>query len=286
MYSPRMSTEWDPARSIDTSKASHARIYDYFLGGKDNYAVDRKAAEQILKVSPEARQLAVANRQFVVRAVRYLAERGVDQFIDIGAGLPTAPDVSEVAREIHPQARVVSVDNDPIVLVHNRALVTIDEGLATINGDVRDPDQILDNPELAALIDFDRPVAVLLVAVLHFVADEDDPAGVVARIVERLARGSFVVIAAATTTGVAVETFKGVAQAFRNSTTKPAVARSADEIESWFNGLRLVEPGVVDIVDWRPQLQEVLPSPGPLLWPQDLRTSPGLRFVCGVGEKV
>ncbi|MGH3342763.1 MAG: SAM-dependent methyltransferase [Carbonactinosporaceae bacterium] len=281
-----MNTEGLPGGRIDTNKASHARIYDYFLGGKENLEVDRQAAEQILQVSPEARQLAVANRQFVVRAVRYIAEQGIDQFIDIGAGLPTSPNVFEVAREVHPRARVVSVDSDPFVLAHNQDLDAADEGLTTIEGDVRDPDQILANPELTALIDFNRPVAVLLVAVLHFVADEEEPAGIVARILERLTPGSHVAVSSATTTSVPEETFKGVAQAFQQSTTRPAVARSADQILAWFGDLSFVEPGLVDIVDWRPQLQEWLPTPGPLSWPPDLRTSPGLRFVGGVAEVI
>ncbi|MGH3329243.1 MAG: SAM-dependent methyltransferase [Streptomycetales bacterium] len=165
-------------RRIDTCRPSTARMYDYWLGGKDNYLVDRGAAAKVQEVFPDVRRLAWANRAFLVRAVRYLAEQGVDQFIDIGTGLPTPPNVPEIAREINPGARAVGVDNDPIVLAHNRALVAVDDGILTVDGDVRHPGQILADPELNALIDLDRPVAVLLVAILHFVTDDEDPAGI------------------------------------------------------------------------------------------------------------
>ncbi|MGH3326774.1 MAG: SAM-dependent methyltransferase [Streptomycetales bacterium] len=277
-----MSTDSPPGRRIDTTKPSPARIYDYGLGGKNNYAVDREAAEQGLKVFPEGRQLALANRQFLVRAVRYLAEQGIDQFIDIGTGLPTPPNVPQVAREINPRARVVGVDNDPTVLVHNRALVAVDDGVTTVDGDVRDPDQILDDPELRALIDLDRPVAVLLVALLHFVQDEEDPAGIVARLAERIVPGSYVVISATTSTGAPAEVLDKFEQIYRKSTS-PVVIRPEGQIRSWFDPLDLVDPGMVDIVDWRPALQELPPSPGPLVWPQDLRTS--IRIVGGVAQK-
>ncbi len=223
----------------------------------------------------------MANRQFLVRTVRYCAEQGIDQFVDIGTGLPTPPNVPEVARAMHPKARVVGVDNDPTVLVHNRALVAVDENTATIEGDVRDPDQILDNPELRALIDLDRPVAVLLVAVLHFVRDEEDPARIVARIAERLAPGSSVVFSVGTSTGIPTEALAQAEKIYRRATA-PVIVRPEEQILSWFDPLRLVEPEMVNIVDWRPHLQEWLPSPGPLVWPPDLRTS--IRNVGGVAQ--
>ncbi|MGH3342676.1 MAG: SAM-dependent methyltransferase, partial [Carbonactinosporaceae bacterium] len=184
--------------------------------------------------------------------------------------------------EISPRARVVGVDNDPTVLVHNRALVAVDDGITTVEGDIRDPDRILANPELCALVDLDRPVAVLMVAILHFVQDEDDPAGIVARIAQRLAPGSHVVISSVTSTGIPSETLERIEAIYRKATS-PAVARPEAQIQSWFDPLHLVDPGLVDVVDWRPQLQELLPSPGPLVWPQDLRTS--FRIVGGAAQK-
>ncbi|MGH3342668.1 MAG: SAM-dependent methyltransferase [Carbonactinosporaceae bacterium] len=277
-----MSADGPPGPRIDTTKPSPARMYDYWLGGKDNLAVDREAGDKVEAANPEVRQLVVANRQFLVRAVRFLAEEGIDQFIDIGTGLPTSPNVPEVARAVHPQARVVGVDNDPIVIVHSRALVSVNEGLTTIEGDLREPDQILDNPELRALIDLDRPVAVLVSAVLHFIRDEEDPAGIVARIAEHLAPGSYVMISSVTSTGIPSEILERIEQVYRRSTS-PAVARPEDQILAWFDRLNMVDPGVVDVVDWRPYLQEFLPAPGLLVWPQDLRTT--YRIVGGVAQK-
>ncbi len=256
-------------------------MYDYFLGGKDNYAADRDAAEKVLEVFPQARLGAVANRQFLVRVVRYLAEQGIDQFVDIGTGLPTPPNVPDVARAVHPHARVVGVDKDPVVLNHNRALVSVDKDTATIEGDVRDPDQILDNPELRALIDLDRPVAVLLVAILHFIRDEEEPAGIVTRLMEHVAPGSYIVISTTSSSGVPQDALDHVERVYRNATS-PLVIRPEEQIRAWFDPLHLVEPGIVDIVDWQPQLQELLPTPGPLLWPPDLRTV--VPIMGGVGQ--
>ncbi|MGH3344393.1 MAG: SAM-dependent methyltransferase [Carbonactinosporaceae bacterium] len=278
-----MSAERSPERRVDTSRPSPARIYDYALGGKDNYAVDREAAQKVREVFPEAFHVPLANRLFLVRAVRYCAEQGIDQFIDIGTGLPTPPNVPEIARKVHPHARVVGVDNDPIVLNHNRALVAVGEGLTTIEGDVRDPDQILDNPELRALIDLDRPVVVLLVAILHFIRDEADPGGIVARLAERIRPGSYVAISTTTSTGAPAELLDRIEQVYANATAR-MIPRPEEQIHTWFDPLSLVEPGVVDLVDWRPQLQEWVPSPGPLMWPQDLRTD--FRMVGGVAQKL
>ncbi|MGH3342970.1 MAG: SAM-dependent methyltransferase [Carbonactinosporaceae bacterium] len=276
---PGVSPGDDP---VDARKPRPARIYDYFLGGKDNHAVDREAGDRVQAVLPEVRTSAVANRQFLVRSVRYLAERGIDQFIDIGTGLPTTPNVAEVARAVNPQALTVGVDNDPVVLRHNRALAAADHGSTTVDGDIRNPDRILDNPELRALIDLERPVAVLLVALLHFIRDEEDPAGIVARVMEPLAPGSYMVLASATSTGLSAETLARIEEAYRNATA-PAMMRPEEQIRTWFAALRTVYPGIVDIVDWRPRLQEFLPAPGPLVWPPDLRT--GVPIIGGVARK-
>ncbi|MGH3327730.1 MAG: SAM-dependent methyltransferase [Streptomycetales bacterium] len=250
-----MTGEGPLTRRIDTSRPSTARMYDYWLGGKDNYAVDREAADEVQEVFPQIRHLALANRRFLVRAVRYCAGQGVDQFIDIGTGLPTYPNVPDVARKINPGARAVGVDNDPVVLVHNRALVAVDEGILAVEGDVRDPDRILADPELNRLIDLQRPVAVLLVAILHFVRDEEDPAGIVAHFAERMAPGSYVVIAAATSTGASEETLAQIQSIYARATS-PAVFRPEHEIRTWFDPLRLVHPGLVDVQRWRPEACE------------------------------
>ncbi|MES4832307.1 SAM-dependent methyltransferase, partial [Streptomyces anthocyanicus] len=165
---------------IDTSRPHPARMYDYFLGGKDNYEVDQRAAEQFMKSAPEVREGVLANRHFMHRAVRHVvAEGGVRQILDVGTGLPTEPNVHQIARSVAPGTRVAYVDNDPIVATHSRALAD-DPDTAVVLADLRDPRSILDHPEVRAVIDFDRPVALLLVAVVHFVADAQDPAGIVA----------------------------------------------------------------------------------------------------------
>ncbi|MGH3329274.1 MAG: SAM-dependent methyltransferase [Streptomycetales bacterium] len=243
------------ARVIDTTKPSAARMYDYFLGGKDNYAVDREAAEQVLEVFPQARQLALANRRFLVRAVRYCAERGIDQFIDIGTGIPTLPNVPDVARKIQPHARVVGVDNDPIVLSHHRALIATDSGVGTVEGDVRRPDEVLGHPDLTTLIDLNRPVAVLLVALLHFVPDEDDPAGIVRGLAQHTAPGSYLVITAATSTDAPAATVKGVETVYQDATA-PVIFRPEQQIRTWFHPFHLVAPGLVDVQGWRPDATE------------------------------
>ena len=166
---------------IDTSKPHPARLYDFYLGGKDNYAADRAAAKQVLRVAPEVRVMARENRAFLRRAVRFLAgEAGIDQIIDIGTGIPTAGNVHQVAEEIAPGTRVVYVDNDPIVHVHANALLTGTGATSIVLADLREPEVILAHPKVRELIDFSRPVALLLVAILHFITDAEDPAGILA----------------------------------------------------------------------------------------------------------
>ncbi|MGH3326256.1 MAG: SAM-dependent methyltransferase [Streptomycetales bacterium] len=242
-------------RGIDTSRPSTARMYDYWLGGKDHYAVDREAAEKVLAVFPQASWLALANRRFLVRAVRYCAQRGIDQFVDIGAGIPTMPNVPEVARKINPDTRVVGVDKDPVVVVHNRALVATDEHIGTVEGDIRRPLEILADPEFNAVIDLNRPVAMLLVAILHFVRDEEDPAGIVRYLAHHTAPGSYVVISAATSTGTPAETIEQIEQVYRGA-TEPVIFRPEAHIRSWFDPFHLVTPGLVEVQGWRPDVAE------------------------------
>jgi S-adenosyl methyltransferase len=226
-----------------------ARIYDYFLGGKDNFAADRKAAEQILRIIPEARSGALVNRAFLGRAVRFLAGTGIGQFIDIGAGLPTQANVHEVAHQVEPAARVVYVDNDPVIRVHGQALLHSADTATVIKADLREPDKILDHPELCALIDFSEPVAVLMVGILHFIADFEDPYGIVAHVRDRLAPGSHLAISHATTDS---RRSRERVAAVYSQATAPLIPRGRAEVSRFFDGLELVEPGLVYAPQWRP----------------------------------
>jgi hypothetical protein len=180
----------DWTTKVNTSVPNPARIYDYLLRGKDNYPADRDVAEQLLALAPVAREVVQDNRAFLRRAVRFLTqEAGIRQFIDLGSGLPTQGNVHEIAQAIAPDARVVYVDNDAMVVTHSRALLAGDNTLA-VEADLRVPDLIVENPEVRELIDFDQPIALLLVAILHFIPDEDDPLGIVTRFRERWGRGS------------------------------------------------------------------------------------------------
>lgn len=241
--------EWAP-QGVDVTTPSVARLYDYYLGGKDNYAVDRVAAEKILTIAPELRLAARENRAFLGRAVRHLAQTGIRQFLDIGAGLPTQGNVHEVAHQIAPDARVVYADNDPIVLAHSRALLKGGDNVATIRGDLRRPEEILSDPTVRSLIDFSQPVAVLLVAILHFIPDEADPAGIVATLRDVLAPGSRLVLSHGTrdARGAAVE--KGT-EVYEQATA-PLVLRTRDEIRRLFDGFELADPGLVWLPEWRP----------------------------------
>jgi SAM-dependent methyltransferase len=239
---------------------STARIYDYLLGGKDNYPADRAAAAEIAQALPNVRTSFRWNRAFLGRAVRYLAtEQGVRQFIDVGTGLPTAGNVHEVAQEAAPGTRVVYVDNDPVVLAHGRHLLHGVPGTTIIEHDLRRAKDILDDPELRALIDFGAPVAVLLVAILHFIADADDPAAVVKKLLAPFPSGSYLVISHGTAD--AVPAVHDAAAVYRQSTSSAHVRRR-HQIERLINGLELVEPGIVWLPQWRPDPgSEPVPNP-------------------------
>jgi S-adenosyl methyltransferase len=183
---------WAAPTGVDASMPNFARVYDYLLGGKDNFPVDRATAEQALAVAPELRVMARENRAFLQRAVRFLvAEAGICQLLDIGTGLPTQGSVHEVAQQVAPDARVVYVDADPVVIAHSRAMLASSDKAAIIQADLRRPEELLDHPELRALIDLGEPVAVLLVAILHGVTDAEDPVGVVTRLRDAMAPGSY-----------------------------------------------------------------------------------------------
>jgi len=252
-----------------TARANIARMYDRWLGGKDGFAADRAAADAILARFPEVAGVARANRAFLARAVRHAAQQEVSQFIDIGAGLPASPNVHEIAREETPGARVVYLDRDPVVLAHARALLAVDDDIAVVAGDVRDPARALADPGLARLIDAGEPVCVILGAVLHFLAaDEADEAVAVFR--RWMAPGSYLVISAGTSTGTDPELLRQLQAAYGD--TAPVTGRTAEEITAWFDGFSLARPGVVDVWAWRPDsIQRPAQS--------------GARILAGVGRK-
>ncbi len=219
----------DLPAEINTSTAHPARMYDYYLGGKDNYPADRRAAEQVLA-----------------------AEARMRQFVDIGTGLPTSPNVHQIAQAVTPDARVVYIDNDPIVHVHANALLA-GEATSIVLADLRQPDAILDHPTLRRRIDLTQPVALLLVAILHFLGDDEDPAGIVARLRDRLADGSYVVISHATA-DFDRQAAAAAARAY-DQAAAPMVLRSHAEIERLFDGFELVDPGLVQVSRWRPDDQ-------------------------------
>jgi O-methyltransferase involved in polyketide biosynthesis len=260
---------------FDTTKPHPARMYDYLLGGKDNFAADRELAEKVLVSWGTARTAARENRAFLGRAVRYLvSEAGIRQFLDIGAGLPSANNVHEVAQSIAPECRVVYVDNDPIVLTHGRALLTSSPEGRTgyIQADFRDPEKILADPVTRATLDFSQPVALMLVALLHFVPDSDGAAECLATLLGAVPSGSYLV-ASHSTVEHDPELMENVGRAYAG-TGIPGQTRTSDEFaELAFTGLRLVDPGVVLVSEWRPQ------APGPRPQPSEV------NIYGGVGRK-
>jgi len=238
---------------IDPNVASSARIYNYWLGGKDYYPVDSEMGEQIRQVLPGIVEMARDQRAFLARVVTYLAgEAGIRQFLDIGTGLPTANNTHQVAQRIAPESRIVYVDNDPVVLVHARALLTSSPEGATdyIDADLRDPDMIL--REAARTLDFTQPVAITLLGVVHHIADTDAAQEIVQRLLDAVPSGSYLVIShtTSTVTGAAMEE---AVRLWNQAGSVPIVIRSPKELAGFFEGLELVEPGVVSTTLWRPE---------------------------------
>jgi len=244
-----------------------ARMYDYFLGGKDNFEADRIAAEEVLALMPGQRRSALENRRFLRRVVRYLtAEAGVDQFLDIGVGLPTQGAVHEVAHEINPQVRVGYVDYDSVVVRHGQALLTKRDKSVVVAADLRRPGELLADPVLCQHLDFGRPVAVILLAVLHFVAEDYDPDGIVARMRDALVPGSYLVIS-----HIGRELLPDQAAAERamkvyERASEPILPRPRDRIIGFFGDFELVEPGLVPKHQWRPVTGEAATVTGDISW--------------------
>jgi hypothetical protein len=235
--------------TIDTTVAHPARRYDYWLGGKDNFAADRASGDAIAAKFPAIRTAVVQNRHFLRRAVTHLAETaGIRQFLDIGTGLPTADNTHEVAQRIAPESRIVYVDNDPLVLVHARALLTSSPRGATayVDADLRDTKRILSSSGLESTLDLTRPVALMLLAILHFIPEDDDPYAIVQSLVEALPSGSYLVVSHATSDYLP----PGVVADLNSGRHGAGRLRTRDEITRFFTGLDQVEPGVVPLADW------------------------------------
>ena len=251
---------------FDPSRPNIARVWDYWLGGKENFAADRELAEKMLAIHPISAQMARENRQFLRRAVSYVAERGVRQFIDVGAGLPTALNTHEIARRVDPQARVAYVDNDPVVILHARSLLAKSAGVIAVPGDMHDPGRILADPGLTDLIDLAEPCCVIMSAVLHF-TDADTARNVATAFARAVAPGSYLIISIGS----------GNRSEGKNFTTAYTAAQiyihSPEEITSFFDGLELMPPGVVAVRSWYGD------GPGPNLKP---RTA---TFIGGVARK-
>jgi hypothetical protein len=264
--------DWAPA-GIDLDRPSAARVYDYYLGGFHNFAADREMGRQAVEMWPDLPRIMQANRAFLRRAVTFAAGQGVRQFLDLGSGIPTAGNVHEVAHEIAPDARVVYVDNDPVAVAHSRSILDADPRTVAVESDARDPGAVLADPAVAEALDLDRPVAILMVALLHFFADQDRPEEVVAKYRDAVPAGSYLVLSHASADGP-----PGRAAEHRDlyrRTPTPMTMRSREQVASFFNGFELVDPGVVYLPLWRP----ADPGPGTTVEPERF---PGFA---GVGSK-
>ncbi|HEY6786581.1 MAG TPA: SAM-dependent methyltransferase [Trebonia sp.] len=246
--------------TFDSSVPNVARIYDFLLGGKDNFAADREAAQKMLAALPGTADACLDNREFLQRSARFLAdEAGIRQYLDIGTGLPTMGNVHEAAQEISPDARVAYVDYDPVVLSHARAMLATSPNVTVIEGDLRSPESILADASLRELIDFSQPVALLLVAVLHFVADSERPHEMVRALVDALPSGSYLVLTHSTPDDVPDEVAEAMIGAYANASAQ-VTPRSFEDVAGFFDGLGLVDPGVVNVTHWRPDLLPSRPS--------------------------
>lgn len=245
-----MNSDRPAPRGLDTSVAHSARIYDWWLGGKDNFAADRTLGQKIVDLVPMTPASARANRAFLHRAAGMVAAAGVHQFLDLGAGLPTAENTHSVVQRVDPDNRVVYVDYDPLVLVHARALLEGIGPTTVVQADIRDPQAILTHPDVTDVVDFTRPVCVLAVAVLHFLTDKEDPHAVVARLREAMAPGSYLVLSHITGDGTTEA--DEVISIMRAAMADPPTLRPHAEVLRLFDGFDLLDPGVVPVHLWRP----------------------------------
>jgi hypothetical protein len=256
--------DWVPP-GVDVKRANVARVYDYWLGGSHNFLADQDLARAITAVEPNARAGALANRAFLGRAVRFLTSAGIRQFLDIGSGIPTQGNVHEVAQQASPGARVVYADVDPVAIAHSKAILAGNENAAIIDADLHDPGNVLGDPAVRRLIDFGQPAGLLLVMVLHFIEDAADPWQIVATLRDALPSGSYLVLAHATN-----ESRPAVAQAaetvYNRSVSTDIHMRPRAEILRFFDGVELVEPGLVYIPQWRPDSPADVPDDPGKFW--------------------
>ncbi len=256
-----MTERHEPPTDVDPRVPNVARMYDYALGGKDNFPADRAAMDQVFAGVPYGNRPALENRAFLGRAVRIIAEAGIRQFVDLGSGLPTQRNVHEVAQEVAPESTVVYVDYDPVAVVHSKVLLGGSSSAAAIQADMRDAEDILGRPELDDLVDLRKPVCVLMVAMLHVVPDADDPWGLVARYRDAIAAGSYLVISHITSEGQPVEYVDTIRKVFERA-REPMVPRAAAEIRRFFDGFDILEPGLVPVPEWRPDEDLTEPATG------------------------
>ncbi|MCP2343862.1 SAM-dependent methyltransferase [Actinomadura rupiterrae] len=264
------SEKWRPSE-FEERTPSVARMYDFLLGGKDNLGVDRERAREAVDADPLFPRVVRENRAFLGRVARFLAEEcGIDQFLDIGTGLPTQDNVHQIVQRINPDASVVYVDNDPVVLAHGRALLADNKRTTVIQADLRDPTEILAHPEVRRLLDLDRPVALLLLAILHFVPDAAEPQAILGELRDALPSGSYLAITHGSP-DLRPDVVHRLEEIY-SRTASPALARSREDVQAFFGDFEMVEPGLVWVPWWRPEHEPADDSD--LVW-----------FLGGVGRK-
>jgi hypothetical protein len=254
--------------------ANNARYYDYLLGGYHNFAVDRKLGDRVISIFPDVRLGALANRAFLRRVVKFLSQQGIDQFLDLGSGIPTSGNVHEVAQEINPAAQVVYVDIDPVAVIHSQAILKGNPNAAIIQEDIHNIEKILEHPTFTALIDLHKPLGLLMLSVLHFVVDETQLQRILGVLKDRLASGSYMAISHYCLEGAPAESIAQITRVYGSSNNR-AVSRTIAETIHMFDGFELLEPGVVHAQLWRPE------SPEDVLLVQPERT----LAIAGVGRK-
>jgi S-adenosyl methyltransferase len=264
--------DWVPL-GVDTKRANPARVYDYWLGGTHNFLADQDVGRAVIATDPNTAAVIRANRAFLGRAVRFLAAAGIRQFLDIGSGIPTQGNVHEIAQQAAPGSRVVYADIDPVAVAHSRAILAGNEGAVILEADAREPEKILAHAQARSVIDFDQPVGLLLSAVLHFIADDDNPWQITSVLREALAAGSYLVVSHITDAGDPAKT-QAIEKVYTRSVSTGGRFRSREEILRFFGSFELAEPGLVYVPEWRPD------SPG------DVPADPSQFWVLGgVGRK-
>jgi hypothetical protein len=233
---------------VDPSRPSIARVYDAVLGGKDNFAADRAVVAEVQKTFPDGGGAARVNRALLGRAVRYMAQAGIDQFLDLGSGLPTVQNTHQIAQAVNPSARVVYVDNDPMVLAHGRALLAENKSTIVVTADLMEPEQLLARPEITGFLDLSRPLGLIMAAIVHHILDEEDPYDIVARYTRLLPSGSYLLLTHFSNSSPEA---RGLEEVMLRTLGRGQL-RSREEIARFFDGLELVEPGLVHLPDWHP----------------------------------